>query len=279
MKICYNCDFENFIHDDFCERCHWNISTIRDEIFTIAGFIRRNYQLYAVFGILVGLFTYLFKPEQSFYVKEAGLIPLLVAIYIILHLMNKCRLVFITTNWENFEEIRRRESFFDCIIFYGFHIFFVLALIVIVPSETKILFGILSGACIFLTFFSADFSETQHRIMMLIVLVSIFLFELTLILIISIPAVATIANDETVAFVYLWGTTIVVTLSMGGLIAYYLVTLIYSVFFNENIQYRIIFQRNTDNQISSVEFMMALVVLLGTILIPILYQIIVLHPK
>lgn len=279
MKICYNCDFENFIQDDFCERCNWNINGIRDETFDIAGFIRRNYQLYAIFGILVGLFTYLFRPEQSLYVKDAGLVPLLIAIYIILHLMNKARLIFISTHWDNFEEIRRRESFFDCIIFYVFHIFLIIALIATIPSEIKILFGFLSGVFIFLTFFSADFSESQHRIVMLMLLISIFCLELTFLLIISIPAVAAFANNEIIAFIYLWGTTIIVTLSTGGLFSYYVVTMIYNVFFHENIQYQIIFQRNVDNQISSVEFMMGIVILFGLILIPILYQIISLSSK
>lgn len=279
MKICYNCDFENFDRNDYCERCNWNISNVRDEIFSIAAFIRRNYQLYAIFGILIGLFTYLFKPEQPFLVKEAGLVPLLVAIYIILHLMNKARQIFVTTQWNHFPQIRRRESFFDVSIFFIFHSFLVIALIATTPFETIMGFGFLSGIFMFLIFFSADFSERQQRIAMSVVLFCIFLIELALLLILSIPTVAAMTDSAIIADVYIWSIVIFMMVAGGGLFAYYCVTMIYGTIFHEDIHYFAIFQRNVDNQITFIEFIMGFICLLGIILVPIIVQLAFAQPK
>ena len=58
MKICYFCDFENFNEEDVCERCCQPIIKIKHEVFNIASFIKRNYQLYAISGIFIALYEY-----------------------------------------------------------------------------------------------------------------------------------------------------------------------------------------------------------------------------
>ena len=116
MKICYFCDFENFNRDDYCERCGQDINGIRHEIFSIAGFIKQNYQLYAIFGILVGLYEYLVRAEVPADQKYVGIFPLIVAFYLILHLTNKSAQIIISRQWQNTEELIRRESSFQFII-------------------------------------------------------------------------------------------------------------------------------------------------------------------
>jgi hypothetical protein len=61
MKICCRCNFENFDIRDTCGRCGESIIEVKHETFNIAGFIKQNFQLYAIFGVLVALYEYLNK--------------------------------------------------------------------------------------------------------------------------------------------------------------------------------------------------------------------------
>jgi len=163
MKICYFCDFENFTRDDICERCGKNINEIRHENFNIPDFLKQNYQLYAIFGILVLLYEYLVRTEVPSNQKYLGIFPLIVAFYLILHLTNKSSLIIRSRQWQTTEELIRRESSFQFIIFSGFHILLIIAMLVSLPKEARDYMGFFIGMFIFLIFFSANYVSTSNR--------------------------------------------------------------------------------------------------------------------
>jgi hypothetical protein len=62
MKICPNCDFENFNRRVLCERCAHRIWEIRNEQFDIVNFIVRNSSVYVVISVLIALSAFLIDP-------------------------------------------------------------------------------------------------------------------------------------------------------------------------------------------------------------------------
>src|SRR5208283_5186689 len=126
MKICRACAYENFNSDDVCARCGQSINDFNPEIFNIAGFIKQNFQLYVIFGVLVGLYEYLIGKSEY----ETAIFPLLIALYLIVHLIYKGIKTVKSKNWQPNEELIRRESTFQCLIFGIIHIFLIFALLI-----------------------------------------------------------------------------------------------------------------------------------------------------
>jgi type IV secretory pathway VirB3-like protein len=88
MKICPNCDFENFDNLQNCDGCGHSIQNIRPEYFTIIDFIKKNSEVYAVIGIFLALFQYFFSSQDP-NVKLVSLFPLFVSIYLLFSLIIK----------------------------------------------------------------------------------------------------------------------------------------------------------------------------------------------
>lgn len=266
MKICYFCDFENFTREDYCERCSQNIIAIRHEIFSIAGFIKQNYQLYAIFGILVGLYEYLVRAEVPADQKYVGIFPLIVAFYLILHLTNKAAQIIISRQWQTSEELVRRESSFQFIIFGGIHILLIFALLVSLPQATWNLMGFLLGMFIFLIFFSANYSNEQYRKTFRILLWSVLCFEASIVLILILPFLAKTTDNALIAFYYTWITQIAFYLAIGGFLTYGLITVGYNAVYGEYIPFFSILEQERERGNLNLEILLGLVILFGIIL-------------
>jgi hypothetical protein len=267
MKICYFCDFENFSRDDVCERCGHSIKEVRPENFNIAGFIKQNYQLYAIFGILVALYEYLVRAEVPTDQTYVGIFPLLVAFYLIFHLTNKAAQINISRKWQITEELVRRESTFQFFIFGGIHILLVIALLVSLPEETWNLMGFFLGTFIFLIFFSAHYSNEQYRKTFLILLLSVLFFEVSIVLLLIIPFLAQMTDNALFAFYYIWFTQISFYLAIGGFSAYLLITVGYNLICEQSIPFLSILQQERERENFKLELLLGIDVLVGIILI------------
>jgi hypothetical protein len=228
MKICYSCDYENFTKEDVCERCSQPINGIKHEIFNIASFLKRNYQLYAIFGILVVLYEYLVGPSIPMEQKYIGIFPLLVAFYLILYLINKGAQIIKSRHWQSTEELIRRESSFQFIIFGGIHILIIVALVISLPTEARNFMGFFLGMFIFLIFFSANYTYEQDRKTFRILLLSILFFETAIFLFIILPFFAKITDNALFAFCYTWIVQISFYMGVGGMLAFSLITVGYN---------------------------------------------------
>jgi len=266
MKICYFCDFENFGRDDVCEHCGHSIKEVRPENFNIAGFIKQNYQLYAIFGILVTLYEYLVRAEVPTDQTYVGIFPLIVAFYLILHLTNKAAQITISRKWQITEELVRRESTFQLFIFVGIHILLICSLLRSLPEETWNLMGFLLGTFIFLIFFSAHYSNEQYRKTFLILLLSVLFFEVSIVLLLIIPFLARMTENALFAFYYIWFTQISFYLAIGGFSAYLLITVGYNMVCEQNIPFLSIFQQERERGNLKLELLLGIDVLVGIIL-------------
>jgi len=266
MKICYFCDFENFNNGDMCERCSQPINGIRHEIFNIAGFIKRNYQLYATFGILVVLYEYLVRMEVPPDQKYVGIFPLIIAFYLIVHLINKAAQTITSRQWQPAEELLRRESSFQFLIFGGIHILLIIALLVSLPKEARDFMGFFLGMFIFLIFFSANYTYEQYRKTFRILVWSILFFETFVILFIILPFVAKITNDTFIAFYYTWIAQISIYLAVGGFLAYGLITVGYNVICRQFVPFLSILHEERELGNYNLEIVLGLDILLGIIL-------------
>ncbi|MFA4824691.1 MAG: hypothetical protein WC593_05985 [Methanoregula sp.] len=271
MKICYRCDHENFVRDDFCERCNNSISDVRPESFDIAGFIRRNYQLYGTFGILIAIFEYMLKelPDDRKYIS---IFPLIIALYLILHLIAKGSQIIRSRNWQHDDELLRRQSGFNFFVFCIIHslLFFALILSLISLSESaKNFVGFVLGVFIFLVFFSSNFSNEQNRKSFGILIFSVFCIEVFLTLILLLPFVAVAVDNqnmtkdvvEKIAFYYTWFTQLFIYLGIGGIIAYFITIFGFS---EDTIPFFSVFKQG--NEPDYLKLFLGIVVLYGIIL-------------
>jgi hypothetical protein len=272
MKICYFCDFENFTRDDYCERCGNNINDIRQEFFNIASFLKQNYQLYALFGILVALYEYLVRTEVPSDQKYLGIFPLIVAFYLILHLTNKASLIISSRQWNITEELIRRESSFQLIIFGGFHILLIIALLVSLPNEARDFMGFFLGMFIFLIFFSTNYTNEQYRKTFRILVISIFCYELFIFLFIIIPLLAQITDSAIFAFYYTWFAQIILYFAMGGFLAYSLITVGYNAICSQYIPFFSILQQERESGNYIWETLFGIDVLLGIVLTTVIFS-------
>lgn len=237
MKICRFCDYENFTGGDVCERCSQSINDIRHEIFNIAGFIKRNYQLYATFGILVVLYEYLVRAEVPADQKYVGIFPLLIAFFLIVHLINKAAQTIKSRQWIPTEELLRRESSFQFLLFAGIHVLLIVALLVSLPIDTRNYMGFFLGMFIFLIFFSAKYTYEQDRKTFRILLLSVLLFEAAIFLFIILPFIARITDNAFFAFLYTWIVQISLYLAVGGILAFGLITVGYNTICKQYISF------------------------------------------
>ena len=65
MKLCPNCQFENFENIDTCHRCKSSINAIKDEKFQMFEFIKMNSAIYVVIGVLLAFVNYSSKDVNS----------------------------------------------------------------------------------------------------------------------------------------------------------------------------------------------------------------------
>jgi hypothetical protein len=254
MKICCGCSHENFNSNDVCAHCGQSINDIHPEIFNIAGFIKQNFQLYVIFGVLVALYEYLIPKPQ--YVT--ALFPLLIALYLILHLIYKGIRIVKSKNWQSNEELIRRESTFQCLIFGIIHIFLIFALLIslfenIPTASAKIYAGIILAMFLFVLYFSADFSYEQYRKSAKILLFGTFLYEFAVMLILFIPLFAKITDNNPIFTPIISNPSFpnfysgifwfFLCLGVGAFFAYVLITIVYNAIWKEHIPYFIILSR------------------------------------
>jgi hypothetical protein len=273
MKICRFCDFENFYRGDVCERCRQPINAIRHEIFNIAGFIKRNYQLYATFGILVALYEYLVRAEVPADQKYVGIFPLIIAFYLILHLTNKAAQTITSRQWQPAEELVRRESSFQFIIFSGIHILLIIALLVSLPKEARDYMGFFLGMFIFLIFFSANYTNEQYRKTFRILVWSVLFYEAFIFLFIIIPFVAKNTDNALFAFYYTWIAQISLYLAVGGFLAYAFITVGYNAIWGQYIPFLSILQQERERGNYNLEMVLGFDILFGMILGMIIFSI------
>jgi len=266
MKICYFCDFENFNRGDVCERCNQSINGIRHENFNIAGFIKRNYQLYAAFGILVALYEYLVRAEVPADQKYVGIFPLLIAFYLILHLTNKAAQIITSKQWQPEEELIRRESSFQFLIFGGIHILLIVALLVSLPKEARDYMGFFLGMFIFLIFFSANYTYEQYRKTFRILLWSVLCYEAFIFLFIIIPFLAKITDNALFAFYYTWIAQISLYMAVGGFLAYGLITVGYNVICRQYVPFLSILRQERERGNNNLRNLLIIDIVFGIIL-------------
>lgn len=271
MKICYFCDFENFNLGDVCVRCGQPISGIRHEIFNIPGFIKQNYQLYAIFGILVALYEYLVRAEVPAEQKYIGLFPLLFAFYLIFHLTNKAYKTSTSRHWQSTEELIHRESFFQFIIFAGTHALLILSLLMNTPIETRNYMGYSMGMFIFLIIFSANYSYEQNRKLFWILVLSVLSSEAFIFLRIISPFVAKIADSTNFVSCYTFIVQVPIYLALSGFLTYLLITVGPNIIREQYIPPLLILQRERERGKYILEIVLGLDILFGIILGPFIF--------
>jgi hypothetical protein len=267
MKICYFCDFENFTCEDFCERCNNSIIEIRHEIFNIPSFWKRNYQLYAIFAIFFTIYEYLTRSEVlTNDQKYIVIVPLIVAIYLFSHLTYKAWLIVKSRQWQNTEELTREKSFFEFIGICGIHVLLIIVLLVSLPKEARDYFGFLLGMFIFLIFFFVNYSYEQYRKTFRILVWSVLFFEIFIILLILIPFLAKITNNELFAFYYTWVAQISLYLAIGGFLAYALIAVGYNTIKGQYVPLLSILQQERERGNYNLELLLGIDVLIGIVL-------------
>lgn len=128
MKICPNCNFENFDNPQNCHGCGQTVQNIRPEFFTITDFIKKNSEVYAVIGIFFALFEYFFKSSSQI-VNIVSLFPLFVAIYLMFSLIIKGNRIVRSQIYENpFNQYFNPNSF-ELWVFLAINVSFIIGLI------------------------------------------------------------------------------------------------------------------------------------------------------
>jgi len=163
MKLCPNCEFENFKNPDNCDRCQNSISIIKDEKFQLFEFIKRNSAIYVVIGVLLAFVNYLSKPDNNFR-TGASLVSALLAILLIFLLIIKAWKYssYSTQNPSNNLEIFTYTFIhlfliFSVFLFYDFTYLPIIALFIglllgfIVPSNIREQFKLRVSFLIFIT--------------------------------------------------------------------------------------------------------------------------------
>jgi hypothetical protein len=285
MKICYECSHENFNSNDVCARCGQSINNIHPEIFNIAGFIKQNFQLYVIFGVLVALYEYLIQKPRY----ETAIFPLLIALYLILHLIYKGIRIVKSKNWQSNEELIRRESTFQCLIFVIIHISLIVALLIslfenIPTLSAQIIVGNILAMFLFVLYFSANFSNEQYRKSAKILLWGIFLYEIAVMLVLFIPLFAKITdnnpiftpiiNNPSFPTVYTGIFQFFLCLGVGAFLAYGLLMVVNNTIWKERVPYFIILNRERSIKIwLIIDVIFGIVLLLVFLFIQQLYAI------
>ena len=187
-------------------------------------------------------------------------------LYLILHLINKAAQMVTSRRWSATEELVRIESSFQFFIFAGINILLILSLLKSLPSGVWSFMGISLGVFIFLTFFSANYTFEQHKKTLLILFGSIFLYEVFVILLIAIPFIAKITENALVAFCYTWIIQICLYLAIGGILAYALITVGYSMISGQGVPFLAILQQEREQGNYRLELLLGLDILIGIIL-------------
>lgn len=128
MKICPNCDFENFDNPQNCNGCGQPIQNIRPEFFTITDFIKKNSEVYAVIGIFLALFEYFFKSQNPI-VNVVSLFPLFVAIYLMFSLIIKGNRIVRSQVYDNPFNRYFNPNSFELWVFLSINVSFIVGLI------------------------------------------------------------------------------------------------------------------------------------------------------
>lgn len=263
MKFCPNCEFENFNRADFCERCGSSLYNIQNEDFYFADFIKRNYQIYAIIGIFIVLFTYLFG-NSDINVKNASIIPLLITIYLIGFLMLKAG---------NYSSIRKDGEFEKRIELFAFlfiHVGLILGLIASVGTQYILSIGLLSGFFLALLV-SVWRGEIEDRLWKLLLIIVLFL-ELGLLFVLILPAFLHYFFDPTLFLYYAMIMYALLFFSIGGFFGYLTITFI-ALLSHHDLSFPELFDEiMPENQIY--QLLAGIEILLGLIIAPMLYQII-----
>ena len=226
MKICPCCNYENFKDQDFCERCGHSITNIQPENFNIAGYITQNYRIYAIIGIFVGLFSYLFNSG----IEYIGFVPLFIAIYLIFYLIEKSYNVVKFRKWNDNEDNLHFESFFHSFIFIIIHFIFIVALFFYIPDNQKSIFFFFVGIFISLLYFSSDFSISRDKKILWILVISLVIIEISFIFSIFLTIFSQCTNNGFFAFLYWWCMLCLFLVSFGILFSYSIITLAISAY-------------------------------------------------
>ena len=149
MKICPNCNFDNFDNPEYCEGCGQLIHNIRQEFFTITDFIKKNSQVYAVIGIFLVIFKYFFSSQDAT-VKGISLFPLFVSFYLMSSLINKGNRIVISQSYENSFNRYFNSNSFEFLIFLSINVSLIIGLIW--STGTQYILSICSLGCIAIIF-------------------------------------------------------------------------------------------------------------------------------
>lgn len=269
MKICLNCDRENYSQSDVCERCGRSILQTNHETFNIGTFATRNYQQYGLFGVLFALF-YVIMFTVPAGLKFIGLVPLIIALYVLLLLTRKAAMIIGTKTWQNNEEQSIRESHFDFLWLCISHLLLVLTLFVIIPEEARPIAGIGLAVLMFKVYFSPIFSHEQNKRALWILLVNGFCYEIFLLLILIIPILSNMTKNTSYVPSYTWFVLVVLYVITWGFMALYFVSTGYSGSPEQSTQYISILQQERDRNSPALELFLGVVLLFGIFLFTIL---------
>jgi len=210
--------------------------------------------------------------------KIISIFPLLIALYLILHLIVKGPQIINSRSWQREEELLRRESGFHFYIFFMIHILIIgsllLSLITILENAINYV-GFALGIFIFIVIFLQNFTQNHNRKSLGILIFSIFCLEVVLTLILLLPFIAVAVTNQNfapsevknIAFCYTWGTQLLIYLGFGGLSAYFITVTGYNQFSKDTIPFSSMFERTQgSNQPDKIELFLGSVILYGIIL-------------
>jgi hypothetical protein len=128
MKVCPNCNYDNFNNVENCEGCGQPIRSIRPETFNIVDFTKKNSDLYAVIGIFLALFEYLINNSDST-VRAISLCPLFISAYLLFALISKGNNIVRSQHYEGTDNQYFNENSFEFWIFLSINVLFLIGLV------------------------------------------------------------------------------------------------------------------------------------------------------
>jgi len=217
MKICPNCNFENFYESNSCERCKYSIYDIKKESFCIDRFIVSNSNTYVVISVLIALSVFLYSPS---FLKDVGVsiisnqfsmiivVPLSFAIYLLLKIINK------SWKYSNFNENFVSPDLIQIYLFSFISLLLIFGILLIIVKTNNLGgFCLLSGIVGVLELLAI--TKNKKIVTEMFVLSSLFTLILGIILLVSLKSIYLATHSDWLV-VYLFAYVIFIALLSAG---------------------------------------------------------------
>jgi len=213
MKVCPNCDYENFDNLDICNGCHESIHEIRSEFFTIVDFVKKNSALYAVIGIFLGLFQY-FVVSSNLTVRSVSLVPLFFSVYLMISLIKKGYQIVDTQPFQHIRNRYANSNTFELWVFSAINFFLIVGLVASTPIEYVLCFCLLGAISLVIIIYVRRITHDHPINTFLLNVLSVLFFEIGLVLLKFVLPQVKYITDPTIFY---WALIIPLSFLFVGL--------------------------------------------------------------